>query len=985
MKLRDSILLATIALLLAGHHPSLASGVAKIDTQLQAVLDSTAEEDFVDVILMVSNGDRISAETSVLARKQDKFAGRYLAAHGQLHKKTASAQAELVQLLQDRVAAGVVAEFKPYWIANMIYLRARPDEIRQLADHADVAEIVSDLPVELIEPVAQAAAKVAQVGAAENLVAVGARTLWNKGLTGSGRLICSFDTGVLGSHPALQAKWRGNFTSDTAACWFDPYGTKFPHDDIGHGTHVMGIMVGHDGADTIGLAPDAQWICAAVIDRGKTLPQTMSDILDAFQWAADPDGNPETLDDVPDVVCNAWGIPAGFMQSCDQMFWEPIDNLESLGIVCIFAAGNEGPNSMTIRNPSTRTTSLTNTFSVGSVDATDLELPVASFSSRGPSPCNFADKKPEVVAPGVSIRSSFKDGDYKLISGTSMSAPHVAAAVALFRQYNPDLTPDQIKEAILLSAVDVDSPGEDNESGMGFVNLAAALDLLPKPATSEPRIIDITFADGANNLADPGESGNLVITLRGEIADGVDVVGRLTTAESGVTISKDSASFGDLPIGEERDNGNDPFVVSTIASFTVGDTVDFTLILSGDDFPAPVSRDFSLVFGVPYNGQWNTLDFGAVRMTVSNFGILGLHDESYVPLGGAGYNVAAAGGNYLYEAGLVLTSDDKVSDGIRNGSAGKYDGDFTPLRSATMTPFVPGVVGDQELDAEFADNAAENPLGVAVRQRAAAFGVAPGDRCILIEYTLFNITEIEIQGLRVGLFSDWDFPGGTDAEFVTVDPVEDLFYEYRGSSGPVVGVAALNVPLSSARFFDNGTGKRGFSDEEKMTALAGPVESPNAGTAADWCGFVAAGPYDLDAGDSVIVTFALCWGESVAEFYATAAAARNRYSIATGITDEETNQPQEYELVLHQNYPNPFNAETRIDFAVAADGPVEIAVYDILGRKISILYDGWCPAGNHSVMWQGTDGSGRPVASGIYLTRMSSSTDSVTRKMTLLK
>jgi flagellar hook assembly protein FlgD len=88
---------------------------------------------------------------------------------------------------------------------------------------------------------------------------------------------------------------------------------------------------------------------------------------------------------------------------------------------------------------------------------------------------------------------------------------------------------------------------------------------------------------------------------------------------------------------------------------------------------------------------------------------------------------------------------------------------------------------------------------------------------------------------------------------------------------------------------------------------------------------------------------------------------------------------------LYQNYPNPFNPVTQIDFMVAGDGWIEVAVFDVLGRKISTLQNGYCPAGTHAVTWDGTDDNGRPVASGIYLTRVSSRTQSAARKMVLLK
>jgi len=128
-----------------------------------------------------------------------------------------------------------------------------------------------------------------------------------RGYTGHGRLVCNFDTGVEGTHPALVANWLGANGGTASQSWFDPYGTTsrwmatvtHPYDGH-HGRR--------DGADTIGVAFNASWISAAVVDRGQNLSKTVSDILAAFQWAADPDGNPQTVDDLP----TSSAIPGAF-------------------------------------------------------------------------------------------------------------------------------------------------------------------------------------------------------------------------------------------------------------------------------------------------------------------------------------------------------------------------------------------------------------------------------------------------------------------------------------------------------------------------------------------------------------------------------------------------------------------------------------------------------------------------------------------------
>ena len=64
----------------------------------------------------------------------------------------------------------------------------------------------------------------------------------------------------------------------------------------------MGVMIGYDSASDrhIGVAPGARWISAATIDL------LGASIIDAFEWAADPDGDPNSIDDVPDVINHSW-------------------------------------------------------------------------------------------------------------------------------------------------------------------------------------------------------------------------------------------------------------------------------------------------------------------------------------------------------------------------------------------------------------------------------------------------------------------------------------------------------------------------------------------------------------------------------------------------------------------------------------------------------------------------------------------------------
>ena len=121
-------------------------------------------------------------------------------------------------------------------------------------------------------------------------------------------------------------------------------GSSFPTDTHSHGTHTTGTMTGVAYDDTIGVAWEAEWIACNAIDQGAS-PGFDNDIIEAFQWFADPDGDPGTVDDMPDVVQNSWGINEGFpgdYTDCDTRWWSAIDNCEAAGVVTVWSAGNEG-------------------------------------------------------------------------------------------------------------------------------------------------------------------------------------------------------------------------------------------------------------------------------------------------------------------------------------------------------------------------------------------------------------------------------------------------------------------------------------------------------------------------------------------------------------------------------------------------------------------------------------------------------------------
>ncbi len=88
---------------------------------------------------------------------------------------------------------------------------------------------------------------------------------------------------------------------------------------------------------------------------------------------------------------------------------------------------------------------------------------------------------------------------------------------------------------------------------------------------------------------------------------------------------------------------------------------------------------------------------------------------------------------------------------------------------------------------------------------------------------------------------------------------------------------------------------------------------------------------------------------------------------------------------LYHTYPNPFNATTILKYEMGSEGPMNIKVFDLRGKEISILYNGINTPGQHEIRWDGRDTRGRKVSSGVYLLKVTVDRYTKTVKVLMLK
>jgi subtilisin family serine protease len=164
---------------------------------------------------------------------------------------------------------------------------------------------------------------------------------------------------------------------------------------------------------------------------------------------------------------------------------QALNTAAALGVVPVVAAGNAGILGLhTIGSPGASESAIT-------VGATVYEMDyIAWFSSRGPVGFGTDEIiKPDVVAPGTYITSTYYLGGYAGGSGTSMATPHVSGAAALLLEADPTLTPTQVKQILMDTAIDLGETGMDNNYGAGRISAYAAVNAtvdLPDPIDIRP-------------------------------------------------------------------------------------------------------------------------------------------------------------------------------------------------------------------------------------------------------------------------------------------------------------------------------------------------------------------------------------------------------------------------------------------------------------------------------------------------------------------
>ncbi|MDR4249356.1 S8 family serine peptidase [Bacillus pumilus] len=464
---------------------------AKISSRLMKQFQQDDKVTFLIKMKEQTNTQKVAKEAVSRAKKQKLTAARTQytkrsAVLSELRATSEETQQALLTYLQKEQKKKQVKEIHSYYIVNGLAVTGTKEVMEKVASFPEVDQVLPNETRQIHRPVDLKTSKQkkqmkAVDGVEWNISQVHAPEAWALGYDGTGTVVASIDTGVEWDHPALKEKYRGfdpahpNDPSHEFN-WYDATtGSEAPYDDLEHGTHVTGTMVGSepDGKNQIGAAPGAKWVAVKAFSEDGG---TDADLLDAGEWILAPkdeDGNPHP-EKAPDVVNNSWGGGPGL----DDWYKDVVNAWRAADIFPEFSAGNtdlfnpggEG----SIANPA----NYQEAFATG---ATDQDNKLGSFSLQGPSP--YGVMKPDIAAPGVNIRSSIPGKGYEDgWNGTSMAGPHVSAVVALLRQVQSDLSVEEIEQILIDTAkplTDQQFPESPNNGyGAGLVDAKEAITAL---------------------------------------------------------------------------------------------------------------------------------------------------------------------------------------------------------------------------------------------------------------------------------------------------------------------------------------------------------------------------------------------------------------------------------------------------------------------------------------------------------------------------
>ena len=707
--------------------------------------------------------------------------------------------------------------------------------------------------------------------------------------------------------------------------WIEDNDPDVKSDTTDHGVRVSGIasVVSDNNVGIASTAFNAKLLIVKVgADNNST---AIYRGYEGIKYAADNGAH---------IINCSWGGPGGGAYGQDI-----VNYALSKGCMIIAAAGNEDTNLP--EYPSL----YTGVMAVASVDNGDRK---SSFSNYGTHVA--------ISAPGEIVTTS-NGNKYTLARGTSFSAPLVASAAALVKARFPGFDMSQVREQLRVTAdnIDANNPSFAGLLGKGRLNVFRAI-TVSSPSVRNQKI---TLIDKGKGSIFPGDTLRLFLDLKNFLASANGLTVKLITNNPNIQLIDNQITVGNLNMQEVK-NLVGPFRVYIKPGISDNEEVTFRIeyAANGNSY-----TDFEL-FKIKVALDYLNIEVNKVSTTISSNGRVGYSG----PEATNGIGFIYKGESMLYEASLMIgNSALKVSNNTRN-DIGSSDEHF--LKRVRVGK-VDGSQATFEGRSEFDDSGNLNRLNLYVKHSQIAFTSSPDDKYTIAEYEIQNTGLTVLNGVYVGLFTDWDIDvSGRDV--TKYDAVNRMAYAFGKVGGTsYAGVKLLNneaqpayYPMSYQVVGDPIQSDGGFSIAEKYQTLSSGIKATglgeNSANGYDVMFVTGCGPYTIPVNGAVKVAFAFVGGDNLADLQASAVAAQNKYEQMAPDPSIPTDG-----FVLKQNYPNPGTDRTIIEFGISEMASTSLVLYNIIGQPVKELVNESLPHGSYSINVDLSE-----LEAGLYLYKM---------------
>jgi len=707
--------------------------------------------------------------------------------------------------------------------------------------------------------------------------------------------------------------------------WVDLDGDPSPENGDSHGTHIGGIAgaARNNSIGISGLAGNCR-LMGVRCGTGIAVPYGFEGIYYAVQSGAK-------------IVNCSWS-GTGFSNYENEI----IAYARDLGAIIVAAAGNES------ETASHYPASYDGVISVAVTDIADF---AADFTNYGP----WVD----ISAPGVDIFSTLPQNHYGYASGTSMSCPLVAGAVALVWSRWPQLSGNQIASRLIASAdpIDIRNGTWVGQLGLGRLNVYRAL----ADTLSGIRLERLAWQEVAGDMdgrVEPGERALLTVSVWNDLAPAQDVTGFMEFATSNARLLRDTSPYSDLPTGGPYANISPFFEFEMLSDAQNGLVIPLALEWT-DATGRLLART---TYNLQPDSQTTTLANGALALGVGENGCFGFYDYIQNYQVGAGLQELDEPSNYLWHGSLLVGVHGMVSDNcFGNTDATRFDFLALPESTAWVGP---STRADLEAHASFRDSGSLSPLFIEIHANVLTFYGAQANHLFILEFTAVNRGVNAYDEAYLGLFLDWDIPhwGMNTGGF---DMTGDLAYARSMLPGfSWGGIASITHPFSAFRLLRNEIDlySGDWNDGRKWEILTGGIEPIQDDGATDISEIVAVGPFRLEPAAPITIAMAVLVGEDSVALQALAVKARDLYSPPTSPPFFETQQILSVPRVAL--FPNPIAPGMPLQVLLPAGESGRVRFYNILGQQMgpsipiaattgnrpSVL--SWFPTASGSIFYQ---------------------------------